>query len=178
MVADIHPADYELRLGILQAKAEQAPVQIADKVLEFMAHRIISNVRELEGALNRILAHAMLVGREITIESAAELLADLLRASSRQVSVDAIQKRVAAHYDVRVSEMFSARRARNIAKAASGGHVSGKKPDFIIYPDIGRQFGGRDHTTVMHAVKTIENLSKSDGQLAEDVQLLKSILSG
>ena len=119
MVADIHPADYELRLGILQAKAEQAPVQIADKVLEFMAHRIISNVRELEGALNRILAHAMLVGREITIESAAELLADLLRASSRQVSVDAIQKRVAAHYDVRVSEMFFQRAGPAILQ----GHV-------------------------------------------------------
>jgi chromosomal replication initiator protein len=178
MVADIHPADYELRLGILQSKAEQAPVQIADKVLEFMAHRIVSNVRELEGALNRILAHAMLVGREITIESAAELLADLLRASSRQVSVDAIQKRVAAHYDVRVSEMFSARRSRDIARPRQVAMYLAKNLTSLSYPDIGRQFGGRDHTTVMHAVKTIESLAKSDGQLAEDVQLLKSILAG
>ena len=178
MVADIHPADYELRLGILQSKAEQAPVQIADKVLEFMAHRIVSNVRELEGALNRILAHAMLVGREITIESAAELLADLLRASSRQVSVDAIQKRVAAHYDVRVSEMFSARRSRDIARPRQVAMYLAKNLTSLSYPDIGRQFGGRDHTTVMHAVKTIESLSKSDGQFAEDVQLLKSILAG
>ena len=178
MVADIHPADYELRLGILQSKAEQAPVQIADKVLEFMAHRIVSNVRELEGALNRILAHAMLVGREITIESAAELLADLLRASSRQVSVDAIQKRVAAHYDVRVSEMFSARRSRDIARPRQLAMYLAKNLTSLSYPDIGRQFGGRDHTTVMHAVKTIESLSKSDGQLAEDLQLLKSILAG
>ena len=128
--------------------------------------------------MNRILAHAMLVGREITIESAAELLADLLRASSRQVSVDAIQKRVAAHYDVRVSEMFSARRARNIASPRQLAMYLAKNLTSLSYPDIGRQFGGRDHTTVMHAVKTIENLSKSDGQLAEDVQLLKSILSG
>lgn len=178
MVADIHPADYELRLGILQSKAEQAPVQIADKVLEFMAHRIVSNVRELEGALNRILAHAMLVGREITIESAAELLADLLRASSRQVSVDAIQKRVAAHYDVRVSEMFSARRSRDVARPRQVAMYLTKNLTSLSYPDIGRQFGGRDHTTVMHAVKTIESLSKSDDQLAEDVQLLKSILAG
>ena len=177
MVADIHPADYELRLGILQSKAEQAPVKIADKVLEFMAHRIVSNVRELEGALNRILAHAMLIGREITIESAAELLADLLRASSRQVSVDSIQKRVAAHYDVRVSEMFSARRARNIARPRQVAMYLAKNLTSLSYPDIGRQFGGRDHTTVMHAVKTIDSLSKSDGQLAEDVQLLKSILA-
>ena len=178
MVADIHPADYELRLGILQSKAEQAPVEVADKVLEFMAHRIVSNVRELEGALNRILAHAMLVGREITIESAAELLADLLRASSRQVSVDAIQKRVAAHYDVRVSEMFSARRSRDIARPRQVAMYLAKNLTSLSYPDIGRQFGGRDHTTVMHAVKTIEQLSKSDGQFAEDVQLLKSILAG
>ena len=178
MVADIHPADYELRLGILQSKAEQAPVQIADKVLEFMAHRIVSNVRELEGALNRILAHAMLVGREITIESATELLADLVRASSRQVSVDAIQKRVAAHYDVRVSEMFSARRSRDIARPRQIAMYLAKNLTSLSYPDIGRQFGGRDHTTVMHAVKTIESLAKSDGQLAEDVQLLKSILAG
>ena len=98
MVADIHPADYELRLGILQSKAERARITVPDKVLEFLAHRISSNVRELEGALTRIAAHASLVGREITIDSAAELLSDLLRASSRQISIDEIQKQVAAHY--------------------------------------------------------------------------------
>ena len=177
MVADIHPADYELRLGILQSKAEQAQVEISDKVLEFMAHRIVSNVRELEGALNRILAHAMLIGREITIDSTADLLADLLRASSRQISVDVIQKRVAAHYAVRVSEMFSARRARNIARPRQIAMYLAKNLTSLSYPEIGRQFGGRDHTTVMHAVKTIENLMKSDAQLSEDVELIKSILA-
>ena len=177
MVADIHPADYELRLGILQSKAEQAQVEISDKVLEFMAHRIVSNVRELEGALNRILAHAMLIGREITIDSTADLLADLLRASSRQISVDVIQKRVAAHYGVRVSEMFSARRARNIARPRQIAMYLAKNLTSLSYPEIGRQFGGRDHTTVMHAVKTIENLMKSDAQLSEDVELIKSILA-
>ncbi|MGB1684227.1 MAG: chromosomal replication initiator protein DnaA [Candidatus Puniceispirillaceae bacterium] len=177
MVADIHPADYELRLGILQSKAEQAQVEISDKVLEFMAHRIVSNVRELEGALNRILAHAMLIGREITIDSTADLLADLLRASSRQISVDVIQKRVAAHYGVRVSEMFSARRARNIARPRQIAMYLAKNLTSLSYPEIGRQFGGRDHTTVMHAVKTIENLMKGDAQLSEDVELIKSILA-
>ena len=177
MVADIHPADYELRLGILQSKAEQAQVEIADKVLEFMAHRIVSNVRELEGALNRILAHAMLIGREITIDSTADLLADLLRASSRQISVDVIQKRVAAHYGVRVSEMFSARRARNIARPRQIAMYLAKNLTSLSYPEIGRQFGGRDHTTVMHAVRTVENLMKSDAQLNEDVELIKSILA-
>jgi chromosomal replication initiator protein len=176
MVADIHPADYELRLGILQSKAEKAPVDIPDKVLEFMAHRIVSNVRELEGALNRILAHAMLVGRAITIDSTAELLADLLRASSRQVSVDAIQKQVAAHYGVRLSEMFSARRSRDIARPRQIAMYLAKNLTSLSYPDIGRQFGGRDHTTVMHAVKTIENLANNDARINEDLTLLKSLI--
>ena len=177
MVADIHPADYELRLGILQAKAEQMQVTIPDKVLEFLAHRIASNVRELEGALNRIAAHAMLIGREITIESAADLLSDLLRASSRQISIDAIQNRVASHYGVRVAEMFSPRRARNIARPRQVAMFLAKNLTSLSYPEIGRQFGGRDHTTVMHAVRTIEGLVNSDQAVAEDVQLLKSLLS-
>ncbi|MEL0023892.1 MAG: chromosomal replication initiator protein DnaA [Alphaproteobacteria bacterium] len=177
MVADIHPADYELRLGILQAKAEQMRVDIPDKVLEFLAHRIASNVRELEGALNRIAAHAMLVGREITIESAADLLSDLLRASSRKVSIEAIQNRVAAHYGVRVAEMFSPRRARNIARPRQVAMYLAKNLTSLSYPEIGRQFGGRDHTTVMHAVRTVESLVNNDPAVSEDVQLLKSLLS-
>jgi len=177
MVADIHPADYELRLGILQAKAERARIAVPDKVLEFLAHRISSNVRELEGALTRIAAHANLVGREITIDSAAELLSDLLRASSRQVSIDEIQKRVAAHYDVRVAEMFSARRARNVARPRQVAMYLAKTLTSFSYPEIGRQFGGRDHTTVMHAVRTIEGLVGSDNRIAEDVQLLRSLIA-
>lgn len=177
MVADIHPADYELRLGILQAKAEHMQIRIPDKVLEFLAHRIASNVRELEGALNRIAAHAILIGREITIESAADLLSDLLRASSRQISIDAIQNRVASHYGVRVAEMFSPRRARNIARPRQVAMFLAKNLTSFSYPEIGRQFGGRDHTTVMHAVRTIEGLVNSDQAIAEDVQLLKSLLS-
>ena len=177
MVADIHPADYELRLGILQAKAERARIPVPDKVLEFLAHRISSNVRELEGALTRIAAHASLVGREISIDSAAELLSDLLRASSRQITIDEIQKRVAAHYDVRIAEMFSARRARNIARPRQVAMYLAKMLTAFSYPEIGRQFGGRDHTTVMHAVRTIEGLIASDKGIAEDVQLLRSLLS-
>ncbi len=177
MVADIHPADYELRLGILQSKAERSQIPVPDKVLEFLAHRISSNIRELEGALTRIAAHASLIGREITIDSAVELLADLLRASSRQVSVDDIQKRVAAHYGVRVAEMFSARRARNIARPRQVAMYLAKILTSLSYPEIGRQFGGRDHTTVMHAVRSIEGLMASDSGMAEDVQLLKSLLA-
>ena len=177
MVADIHPADYELRLGILQAKAERARIPVPDKVLEFLAHRISSNVRELEGALTRIAAHASLVGREITIDSAADLLSDLLRSGSRTVSIDDIQKRVSAHYGVRVAEMFSARRARNIARPRQVAMYLAKTLTSLSYPEIGRQFGGRDHTTVMHAVRSIEGLIASDSGIAEDVQLLRSLLA-
>ena len=177
MVADIHPADYELRLGILQSKAERARIAVPDKVLEFLAHRISSNVRELEGALTRIAAHASLVGQEITIDSAAELLSDLLRASSRQISIDEIQKQVAAHYDVRVAEMFSARRARNIARPRQVAMYLAKTLTSLSYPEIGRRFGGRDHTTVMHAVRSIECLINTDDSINEDVQLLRSLLS-
>jgi len=118
----------------------------------------------------------MLVGRAITIDSTAELLADLLRASSRQVSVDAIQKQVAAHYGVRLSEMFSARRSRDIARPRQIAMYLAKNLTSLSYPDIGRQFGGRDHTTVMHAVKTIENLANNDARINEDLTLLKSLI--
>ena len=134
-------------------------------------------MRELEGALTRIAAHASLVGREISIDSAAELLSDLLRASSRQITIDEIQKQVAAHYDVRIAEMFSARRARNIARPRQVAMYLAKMLTAFSYPEIGRQFGGRDHTTVMHAVRTIEGLIASDKGIAEDVQLLRSLLS-
>src|SRR3546814_3569295 len=105
LVADIHPTTYELRLGILQAKAEQSSTDIPVKVLEFLAHKITSNVRELEGALNRILAHATLVGRPITLETTQEVLHDLLRVNDRRVTIEEIQKRVSAHFNVRIADM-------------------------------------------------------------------------
>src|SRR5580692_3135419 len=116
LVADIHPTTYELRLGILQAKAEQMEVVISQKVLEFLAHKITSNVRELEGALTRVVAHSTLVGREITLETTQEVLRDLLRANDRRVTIDEIQKRVAEHYNIRLAEMTSSRRARIVAR--------------------------------------------------------------
>ncbi|MEX0759666.1 MAG: chromosomal replication initiator protein DnaA, partial [Tistlia sp.] len=116
LVADIHPTTYELRLGILQAKAEQVGVTVPLKVIEFLAHKITSNVRELEGALNRIVAHATLVGRPVTLETTQEVLHDLLRASDRRVTIEEIQKRVAEHFNIRFADMTSARRARAVAR--------------------------------------------------------------
>lgn len=116
LVADIHPTDYELRLGILQSKIENAHVNIDTRILEFLAHRITSNVRELEGALNRVLAYSDLVGRAVTLESTQEVLRDLLRANDRRITIDEIQKRVAEHFNIRMSDMHSARRARAVAR--------------------------------------------------------------
>ncbi len=176
LVADIHPTTYELRLGILQSKAEQRKAAIPPKVMEFLAHKITSNVRELEGALNRILAHATLVGRTITLESAQEVLHDLLRANDRRITIDEIQKRVAEHYNIRLADMHSARRARAVARPRQVAMFLCKQLTPRSLPEIGRKFGGRDHTTVMHAVRKIEELRATDRTLAEDVELLRRML--
>jgi chromosomal replication initiator protein len=178
LVADIHPTTYELRLGILQARAEQSKVEVPRKVLEFLAHRIVSNVRELEGALTRIVAHATLVGRPITIESAQELLRDLLRANDRRVTIEDIQRRVAEHFNIKLADMQSPRRARQVARPRQVAMFLAKQLTTRSLPEIGRKFGGRDHTTVMHAVKKVEELCAADLGFAEDVDLLRRMLEG
>ncbi|SME93927.1 chromosomal replication initiator protein DnaA [Tistlia consotensis USBA 355] len=176
LVADIHPTTYELRLGILQAKAEQVGVTVPLKVIEFLAHKITSNVRELEGALNRIVAHATLVGRPVTLETTQEVLHDLLRASDRRVTIEEIQKRVAEHFNMRLADMTSARRARAVARPRQVAMYLAKQLTSRSLPEIGRKFGGRDHTTVMHAVRKVEELKTSDSSFAEDVELLRRML--
>jgi chromosomal replication initiator protein len=176
LVADIHPTTYELRLGILQTKAEKMGLQVPPKVLEFLAHKITSNVRELEGALNRIAAHATLVGRPITLETAQDVLHDLLRANHRRVTIEEIQKRVAEHYSIRLADMHSPRRARLVARPRQVAMYLAKQLTSRSLPEIGRKFGGRDHTTVMHAVKKIEELRATDSSFAEDIELLRRML--
>ncbi|MEM7223427.1 MAG: chromosomal replication initiator protein DnaA [Pseudomonadota bacterium] len=178
LVADIHPTTYELRLGILQTKAEALGIDVPAKVLEFLAHKITSNVRELEGALIRIVAHVDLVGRPITLETTQEALHDLLRANDRRVTIEEIQKRVAEHFNVRVTDMHSARRARAVARPRQVAMYLSKQLTTRSLPEIGRKFGGRDHTTVMHAVKKIEELKATDNSFAEDVELLRRMLEG
>jgi len=183
LVVDLHPADYELRLGILQAKAaryrEQYPdLVIADGVLEFLAHRITTNVRVLEGALMRLFAFASLVGQEITLERAQDTLADILRASDRKVTVEEIQRKVAEHYNIRISDMVGPKRQRSIARPRQIAMWLSKGLTTRSLPDIGRRFGGRDHTTVMHGVRKIDELRKSDPQIAEDLELLRRALEG
>ena len=176
LVADLHPTTYELRLGILAAKAEKMGAPLGEKVLEFLAHKITSNVRELEGALNRIAAHAQFVGRPVTLEAAQELLHDQLRAHDRRITIDEIQKRVAEHYNIKLADMHSARRARAVARPRQVAMYLCKQLTPRSLPEIGRKFGGRDHTTVMHAVKKIEELRSADRGISEDIDMLRRML--
>ena len=178
LVADIHATTYELRLGILKSKAEQAEIQIPSRIMEFLAHKITSNVRDLEGALNRVVAHAQLVGRDVTLETTQEVLHDLLRANDRRVTIEEIQKRVAEHFNIRTSDMHSARRARSVARPRQVAMYLAKQLTTRSLPEIGRKFGGRDHTTVMHAVRKVEELRECDSGFAEDVELLRRMLEG
>lgn len=176
LVADLHPVNYELRLGILHAKAEKLGCPVPDKVMEFLAHKIASNVRELEGALNRIIAHAQLVGRTISLEMTQEVLSDMLRSSERRITIDEIQKKVAEHYNVRIADMHSARRSRAVVRPRQVAMYLAKQLTPRSLPEIGRKFGGRDHTTVIHAVRKIEELSAYDAAFREDVELLRRLL--
>jgi chromosomal replication initiator protein len=183
LVVDIHPTDYELRLGILQSKAEAIRVnnpsfEYDPKVLEFLAHRISSNVRVLEGALTRLFAFASLVGRRITLDMTQECLADMLRTADRKVTIDEIKRKVADHYNLRLSDLVSARRARAVARPRQVAMFLAKSLTSKSLPEIGRGFGGRDHTTVIHAVRKVEQLRETDSQLADDVELLRRMLEG
>lgn len=181
LVVDLHPTDYELRLGILQQKAEfyrgqYAGLVLADGVLEFLAHRITTNVRVLEGALTRLFAFASLVGREITLELAQDCLADILRQSERKITIEEIQRKVAEHYNVRLADLIGPKRVRTIARPRQIAMYLAKQLTPRSLPEIGRRFGGRDHTTIMHGVKKIEELMAQDSQMAEDLQLLRRLL--
>jgi len=181
LVVDLHPTDYELRLGILQQKADQYRDQyrglvLAPGVLEFLAHRITTNVRVLEGALTRLFAFASLVGREITLDLTQDCLADILRASDRKVTIEEIQRKVAEHYNIRLSDMIGPKRLRTIARPRQIAMYLAKQLTPRSLPEIGRRFGGRDHTTIMHGVRKIEELMATDSQLADDLQLLRRLL--
>lgn len=177
LVCQINQSNYELRLAILESKVERVGVAVPDKVLEFLAHKITANVRELEGALTRVAAHASLIGREISIEMAREVLHDVLRHHDRHVTIDEIQRVVCEHYKIRMPDLLSPRRARAVARPRQAAMYLSKMLTNRSLPEIGRKFGGRDHTTVMHAVRKIEELKATDVNIAEDVDLLTRTLT-
>ncbi len=178
LVADIQPSTYELRLGILEAKRKQLNAVVPQSVLEFLALKVTSNIRELEGALNRIVAHADVAKQAITLESTQDVLQDLLRSHDRRITIDEIQRKVAEHYNIRLADMHSARRSRNVARPRQVAMFLAKQLTARSLPEIGRKFGGRDHTTVMHAVRKVEELVGEDVSFAQDVEVIKRALTG
>lgn len=183
LVVDLHPTTYELRLGILQSKIElyqssYPGIIVRQEVVEFLAHRISTNVRVLEGALTRLFAFASLVGREITVELTQDCLSDILRASDRRVTVEEIQRKVSDHYNIRLSDMLGPKRLRSFARPRQIAMYLCKQLTSRSLPEIGRRFGGRDHTTVMHGVRRIEGLRNQDSQMSDDLDLLRRSLEG
>ena len=181
LVVDLHPTDYELRLGILQSKvdryrADYPDLQMDDSVLDFLAQRISTNVRVLEGALTRLFAFASLVGTEITPDMAQDCLSDILRTFERKISIEEIQRQVSDHYNIRLADMIGPKRVRSFARPRQVAMYLCKQMTRRSLPEIGRRFGGRDHTTVMHGVRRIEELRHSDAQIAEDLEMLRRSL--
>ena len=177
LAVDIMPANYVLRLGILREKA--GPLGIADaprEVMEFLARQITSNVRELEMALHRIAAHAALLGGAITLETTQSVLRDVLIAKERRITIEEIQRRVAAHYNINPAELSSSRRAQVVVRPRHVAMYLAKQLTSRSLPEIGRKFGKRDHTTVMYAIRRIEELRPKDPALDEDVEQLRRSL--
>lgn len=181
LVVDLHPTDYELRLGILQSKelyyrSQYPGLVIHSGVLEFLAHRISTNVRVLEGALTRLFAFASLVGREIDMDMVQDCLSDVIKTSDRKITIEEIQRKVSDHYNIRLSDLIGPKRLRVYARPRQVAMFLAKQHTSRSLPEIGRRFGGRDHTTVMHGVRRIEELINTDSQIADDVELLRRAL--
>ena len=151
-------------------------VTVDEEIIQFLAKKISSNVRELEGALRRLVAHSELVNRPINLQVAQQLLHDLLKVNDRRVTVEDIQKKVAEYFNIRFNDMVSVRRSRIVARPRQVAMYLSKTFTPKSLPEIGKMFGGRDHTTVMHAVKKVDELRDIDSSFAEDVELLKRML--
>ncbi len=172
----IEPPDFETRVAILMNKAQEKGVQLDEPVAFLIAKRLRSHVRDLEGALNTLIANARFTGREITESFTREVLRDLLTVHDRLITIENIQKTVCEYYKMRMAELLSKRRPRSIARPRQMAMALCKELTQHSLPEIGDAFGGRDHTTVLHACRTIERLCETDGRLREDkVKLLRSL---
>jgi chromosomal replication initiator protein len=174
----IEPPELEMRVAILLRKAEAEKVRLPEDVAFFVARHIQSNVRDLEGALKRILAFSRFTGQLLSLESTKEALRDLLAVQNRQVTIENIQKTVADYYKIRVSEMYSKKRSRNVARPRQVAMALAKELTSLSLPDIGDAFGGRDHTTVLHACRKIIELKSKDQDVSRDFNALLQILRG
>ena len=179
LVADIQPASLDLRVKILEARRDAVtPILVPDDVIMLLATSIRTSIRELEGAFNKLVAYAQLVDKAITVDLAQSMLAEALRACNRRITIDEIQKVCAAHYRIDQSEMRSQRRARAVARPRQVAMYLAKKLTPRSLPEIGRVFGGRDHSTVIHAVKTIEAMRLDNPEMDSDIRTLQKRLEG
>jgi chromosomal replication initiator protein len=174
----VEPPELEMRVAILLKKAAVEKIVLDDNVAFFIAKHIRSNVRELEGALKRVLAYSRFTGEAITVLLAKEALRDLLAVQNRQISMDNIQKTVADYYKIKVADMFSKKRVRSIARPRQVAMALAKELTHLSLPDIGDAFGGRDHTTVLHACRKIQELRDADPEINRDVAALQQMLKG
>jgi len=174
----IEPPELEMRVAILLKKAEENKMKISEEVAFFIAKQIRSNVRELEGALNRILAMSNFTKSAIDINLAKDALKDLIAVRGRQVSVENIQKTVAEYFKIKISDMLSKKRSRNYSKPRQLAMALTRELTNLSFPEIGEAYGGRHHTTVMHACEEIEQLRLSNQSVAQDLGILKQVLKG
>ena len=174
----VEPPELEMRVAILLKKAEAENVVLDETVAFFIATHSQSNIRELEGALKRILAYSRFSGRQISVDLCRDALKDLLALQSRQISIDNIQKTVADYYKIKVSEMYSKKRSRNIARPRQVAMALAKELTHLSLPDIGEAFGGRDHTTVLHACRKIAALKTTSHEITRDFNSLLKVLRG
>jgi chromosomal replication initiator protein len=174
----IEPPELEMRVAIVLKKAEAETADVSEEIAFFIAKHIRSNVRELEGALKKVLAFARFSGRELSLDLAKEALRDILNLNSRQVSVEGIQKTVAEYFKIKVSDMHSKKRSRNLARPRQVAMALAKELTQMSLPEIGEAFGNRDHTTVLHACRTIASLRKHDSALNRDYLVLEQVLKG
>lgn len=172
----IEPPELEMRVAILLKKAEAEGFHLDNDVAFFIAKQIRSNVRELEGALKKVIAYSRFTGHIIGLELAKEALKDLLAVQNRQISIENIQKTVADYYKIKVAEMYSKKRTRNVARPRQVAMALAKELTHLSFPEIGDAFGGRDHTTVMHACKKIEELKSTEPGITRDLSVLLQVL--
>lgn len=167
LVTDIQPPDFETRMAILKKKSEQETIALPDDVYYFLAEKVKSNIRELEGALIRVVAYAKLIGREISVDMVKDVLKDMIREGEKKITIDLIQKKVCEYFDIKLSDMKVKKRSRGIAYPRQIAMYLARQLTDYSLPEIGEYFGGRDHTTVMHAYDKIKNDLKEKKGLAE-----------
>ena len=183
LVVDILPSAFELRFSILKQKYNELKIKnpnsfgLEDNILEFLAKTITASIRELEGALNKVFAFSNILGKRIDLEVTKSVLKDLLKSNSRRITIDEIQNKVAGYYNIKNEDLISSKRIRSFARPRQIAMYLSKKLTTRSLPEIGRKFGGRDHTTVIHAVKKIDELKSSNMKFDEDINLITQMLT-